>query len=196
MFNKEKRTIAPEYDLRYLQAALIDLEGYLLSDELYWPIGASVRAGEPAFPRLTLGSVLLSLKRLEARPLTQQQQAELERLKNKMDVTFNRWRAAWGRKAAAGFKARLNLWRDFLDEYRQQPGENVDRYSYEVRRRLMLDLLLPTADDVPQSELDLLSGLDSALRSALTPGPFIWEADIEKGFPPESYWYLYGNLKP
>jgi hypothetical protein len=49
-----------EYDLGYLQSALSTLEDYLLSADLYWSIGDNPPKGEPPYPSLTLGNVLLA----------------------------------------------------------------------------------------------------------------------------------------
>lgn len=62
-----------EYDLGYLKAGISALENYLLSNDLYWPVGASSPSGEPAYPRLTLGGLLLAQKRAHARNLTPEQ---------------------------------------------------------------------------------------------------------------------------
>lgn len=42
-----------EYDLRYIRAGLDVLEEYLLSDEVFWPIGVNPPVGDPEYPRLT-----------------------------------------------------------------------------------------------------------------------------------------------
>lgn len=182
-----------EYDLRYLQAGLLDLEGYLLSNELYWPIGATAPPGDPPYPRLTLGGLLLSQARLKAQRLTPEQESEFTRLEQRMNETRSRWRTAWGQKASKGFHTRLNLWRDFIEDYRHNPGGNRDRYNYEVRRRVMMQLLQPDADEISAQELELLSTLDKYLRSVLVPGDFIWEPELAGGFPKVVYWYLYGH---
>ena len=121
--------------------------------------------------------------------------AELERLDQTLDDMRSHWRVAWEAKAAREFHARLNLWRDFLQEYRDHPENNADRYAYEVQRRAMLDLLAPDATGAPQAERDLLRSLDQLLRAVLVPGEFAWEPDMQGGFPQDEYWYLYGRLK-
>jgi hypothetical protein len=50
-------------DRAYLEAGIPELEDYLLSDELYWPISARGHN----LPRLTIGGLLLANDRLEAR---------------------------------------------------------------------------------------------------------------------------------
>ncbi len=184
-----------EYDLRYLESGLLDLEGYLLSQEMYWPVGASAPSGGPPYPRLTLGNLLLSQARLHARWLAPVQSAELERLDRRMEETRTRWLSAWRQKVQREFGMRLSLWRDYLEDYRQNPSGNVDRYAYEVNRRIILDLLEPQAGSIPPAETEMLAGLDRLLRAAFQPGPFVWDAELEKGFPEHPYWYLYGRPK-
>jgi hypothetical protein len=183
------------YDLGYLRAGLAALEGYLLSKELYWNLGASSPAGEPAYPPLTLSGLLLSQARLHARPLDMAQRDELGRLDEQMDEVRSRWRVAWGNKAAHDFRARLNLWRDFIEEYRERPDANADRYGYEVHRRVMLHLLSSETPEIPDAEIELLKGLDSLLKAVFVPGNFVWEKQLAPGFPRDTYWYLYGHLR-
>jgi hypothetical protein len=184
-----------DYDLGYLRAGLAALEGYLLSKELYWNLGANPPPGEPAYPPLTLSSLLLSQARLHARPLDIVQRDELARLDEQIDEVRTRWRVAWERKAAHDFRARLSLWRDFIEEYRERPEANADRYAYEVRRRAMLHLLESEAGDIPPAETDLLAGLDRLLQAVFVPGNFVWEEELAYGFPRDPYWYLYGELR-
>lgn len=184
-----------EYDLGYVRAALPLLEAYLLSPDLYWSLATKPPAGSPPYPQLTLGSLLLTLARLRAHRLSPDQNAELIRLERELEHTRSRWRVAWERKSQRDFSSRLKMWRDFLEEYRVNPENHYDRYAYEVGKRVMLHLLAGEAGTLPEAELDLLRGLDQLLRAVFLPGDFIWEKDLSDGFPPDSYWYLYGQLK-
>ena len=184
-----------EYDLGYLRAALPMLDDYLLSADLYWSIGGSPPRGESPFPSLTLGGVLLAQARAHAHPAPGNLVEQIARADEQINAVRRRWRSAWGRKAGRDFHARLNLWRDFLEEYRQNSEANLDRYAYEVRRRVMLGLLEKEADEIPLAELDLLAGLDRLLRIAIVRGHFVWQKELASGFPEETYWYLYGKLK-
>ena len=40
----------------------------------------------------------------------------------------------------------------------------------------------------------MLSGLDRYLKSVLKSDGFIWEVEVQRGFPKEIYWYLYGGI--
>jgi hypothetical protein len=139
--------------------------------------------------------VLLAQARLHARSLDDSQRAELARLDEQLDDVRSRWQVAWEKKATAEFHARLNLWRDYLEEYRNNPSANLDRYDYEVQRRVMLQLLRPDASGVPLSEDSLLNGLDTMLRAVFVPGDFIWDKEMTAGFPRDAYWYLHGRPK-
>lgn len=179
------------YDLGYLKAGVPQLESYLLSQELYWPIGASPPDGMPPYPQLTLGSILLSLAKLSARALSPQERSEYARLRSELESTRTHWQVAWEQKARREFHARLMLWRDYIEDYRQNPTEHADRYTFEVSRRVMLDLLSQETRDLPHTELELLSGLDNVLQAKLPSGGFVWEDDLSTAFPSGKYWYLY-----
>jgi len=184
-----------EYELRYLKAGMDLLEEYIQSSELYWSIGISAGGGQTPYPQLTLGGILLYFQRAKARTLTPGQQNDLSRLENQLNTIRSRWRAAWGIKATHAFRARLKLWSNFLEDYRQNPEGNVDRYRYEVSRRVQLYLLQPDADDRYEAEDSLLIGLDEFLKAVFISNGFIWEQDLSNGFPPDPYWYLYGHPK-
>jgi hypothetical protein len=186
---------APDYDRRYVEAVLPDLHDYLLVNEIYWPVRSAARRGEPPFPQFTLGNLLLSLRRLGARRMPTAEQAEAARLQTEVDLIRNRWRVAWENKAGREFTARLRLWRDFLEELREEPSRHADRYAYEVGRRVILNLLVNETSQIPPAERELLSGLDGLLRAIFMPGDFIWETDLQRGFPAEEYWFLYGGVQ-
>jgi hypothetical protein len=183
-----------EYEFRFLQAGTDCLESYLLSDELFWPVDIHPPVGEPAYPQLTLGSLLLSRARLAAYPKSQAQADQATQLFSKMDSIKNRWKVAWEKKAGHSFSVRLRMWRDYIEEYRNAPRDNTDRYGYEVRLRAMLTLLKGEGSGTVQAEIDLLSALDSFVRTVLVRSDFIWGLELKTGFPEQEYWYLYGKL--
>jgi hypothetical protein len=183
-----------EYDLRYLQASLEVIEDYLLSSEVFWPLSANPPEGAPDYPRLTLGGMLLAKERLSSYPITHEQEALLQQVISDLDRGRSKWRVAWENKARRSFSVRLRMWADFIEEYKSNPQENADRYSYEVRLRVMLKLLLAESGGQHQTEVNLLSGLDGYVESVLEKGGFIWESELQKGFPEKTYWYLFGIL--
>jgi hypothetical protein len=183
-----------EYDLRYLQAGVEDLEDYLLSSEIFWPMDIRPPAGEPGYPQLTLSGLLLSRQRLTAYRMNPKQDAQYQKTTAEMDATRTRWKVAWEKKASHGFSVRIKMWRDYIEEYRQSPQDNADRYAYEVRLRTMLNLLRPEVGTQSSAEVELLSILDNFLDTVLITGSFIWEPELQAGFPEKPYWFLYGRL--
>ena len=183
------------YDLWYLRAGIEQLEKYLLADDIYWHLGVQPPSGEPPYPQLTLGWLLLAKKRVGLEADTTKQEGEVGQLSKQLESIQSKWRTAWEKKAAKEYHARLILWRDFLQEYRSNPEQNYDRYTYEVSRRVLLELLNHAASVlIEATDLSLLSSLDKMIRSILKTSGFIWEEDLQSGFDKESYWYLYGLL--
>ena len=185
---------SPEYDLRYLKAGIDQLESYLLSSDVYWSIGTRAPAGETPYPQLTIGGLLLARLRAQSSIKTSTQQVELEELSGRLYDLRMRWQVAWEGKASKEFPARLNLWKNFLEEYRANPETQYDRYKYEVTRRVMLHLLGAETDNIPQAQRDLLSSLDLLLHTVFISGEFIWDVSLAANFPQEQYWYLYGGV--
>jgi hypothetical protein len=171
------------------------LEQYLLSDEIYWATGANPPPGDPPYPQLTLGGVLLAQARLNARRESGDLIPELTRLEMRLDTIISKWKVAWIKKASREFLGRLKLWRDYLEEYRANPDDNYDRYAYEVTRRVMLHLLKPFAIQISEAEKELFAGLDKLLAAMFVRSDFIWDESLIPGFPQADFWYLYGHLR-
>jgi hypothetical protein len=183
-----------EYDLRYLASGTEILEKYLFSDEVFWPINVSPPEGEPAYPRLTLDGLLLVRTRLMGRSKSPDQQARMEQVISMIEFNRSKWRVAWEGKAGKCYQVRLRMWQNFIQEYQENPHENADRYPYEVRLRVMLELLKAEFKYHSRGEIDLLLGLDGYLKSILVHGGFIWDIEIQAGFPEKEYWFLYGKI--
>lgn len=177
------------YDLLYLQGGVGLLEDYLLSSDLYRPINAAPPPGAPAFPSLTPGGLLLAEQRLSAyAPAGQAVLAEFSRLRS-------HWRSAWEKKAAQDLNARLNQWTAFLEDYRSQRPEHAGRYPYEVRLRVMIDLLAADLPGLPAEIQTRLTMLDAVLQANLLPGGFIWAPELQPAFPAQRFGYLYASLR-
>jgi hypothetical protein len=182
-------------DLRFLKLAVNCLEDYLISEEIYWPLeGSRYPPGIPS-NRLSLGILLLTQKRLHARHLNDDHSAEFRLCDQRIDEAHARWKTHWETKAAQEYPARMRLWGNYLEEYRQDPAANYYAYSREVDRRVMLELLGQTAP-IPRQQQIRLQKLDYELHLSFIPGTFLWASDLSEGFPREQFWYLYGALTP
>jgi hypothetical protein len=155
-------------DSQYLSAGVPELENYLLSKELYYPLSFNL-------PQLTLGGILLSLARMGV---------QAAQFKTQVEAIRSKWQAAWDVKSNREIKARSELWVNYLADYREDPKAGVRLYSQNVRYRTMLSLLGKTDVD-----------LDAFVKSAFKEGKFVWEEEYAPNFPRETFWYLYGTLK-
>lgn len=187
--------ISVETDLAYLNKGLEQLETYLLSDVLFWPLsGATPDSGLP-FQRLTLGGLYLARARLSAQNHGKTHQHKLLKFNRQFDHLHHKWRVAWIRKASWEFKSRVKQWENFINELRRNPKENSAFYHYEVRTRVMMHFLKPEAEDLDPAFLDLLKSLDSLLEVLLKQDGFIWEEELSEGFPKHTFWYLWGEIR-
>jgi hypothetical protein len=108
-----------------------------------------------------------------------------------MDGVRLKWRSAWDAKASREFRARGELWKNYLAEARQASAESARQYPYQVRLRAILSLLL---EDTRESPSDSLAALDAELRRIFRSGAFVWDPSLEWNFSQESFWFLYGTL--
>jgi hypothetical protein len=180
-------------DLQFLRLAVNSLEAYLISKEIFWLLEErGYPSGTPS-NRLSLGTLLLVQKRLHARHLDDDHSAELRLSDQRIEETHTRWRTHWEAKAALEYPARMRLWGNYLEEYRQDPAGSYRAYSREVDRRVMLELLGLTAP-IPTQQQIRLRKLDDELHLSFIPGTFLWASDLSDGFLREQFWYLYGGL--
>jgi hypothetical protein len=184
-----------DYEVRYLAAFEQVLEQYLLSNELYWPPGVSARGGESPYPSLTPGSLCFFRIQARARTSGLAGEAEFLRIDNEIVKVLSTWQIAWEKKAAQDFHARLQLWSNYLDDFRERPEANLDRYPYEVSRRVQLELLQQEVKDISISDLKLLDLLDRRLKGIFQPGEFIWDPVLVLVFTRKKFWYLFGMIK-
>jgi len=174
---------SPEYEQRFLQAALDALEDYLQSDVLYWPLNIRQPRNTPPYPQLTVGNVLLFLRRLEA-------VGDASAFRQSVEAVKARWGAHWRRKAEREANARLRQWRDYLAE----AGNRAPYYRYKVRERVILALLDEDLQGLPPAVASRVEELDGVLRAVFVPGAFVWEPELQRVFPRDPFWYLYGSL--
>lgn len=185
----------PAFELEYLHYALEELERYLLSEELFWPVLARPASGG-SFLKLTIGNLLLSLKELETLraggKLSRQEEADLRRIQTRIETIQRQWRVAWEQKASREFRSRFRQWGHVLGDLKQDLEKQAPYYHTEVRLRVLLALLTEYAIDIEGYDLD---PLDAILQKMLAPGRFIWEPELERGFPREEFWFLYGDIR-
>lgn len=187
--------MAVESDWALLRAALPDLQNYVLSSDVYWPLGSSGSlSGGRQLPQLTIGNLMLSEARLAA-AVSESKRGELAELQQQLHRVREEWRSNWSLKAGREFGSRLNLWQQYIQELRGDPRGHAKSYPSEVRKRAILRLLRhELLDGVPANEEELLTMLDQILRGLTRPGSFVWEPEVEAGFPSDAFWFLYVHV--
>jgi hypothetical protein len=182
-------------DWKYFEAAVGDLEDYILAPQDSWPLSGAARRGGPRETgRLTIGNLLLARARLQALPQDDPRQEALHQADETLQQVRERWRANWARKAEKEFQNRLNLWTSFIGDLLKDTTRHVSGYPDAVRWRVILQLLLDEADRIDVPAREALNGLDRQLRRTGKEGPFVWDPEIEPAFPREQYWFLYLNF--
>jgi hypothetical protein len=185
----------PDYNLSFALAMLDELEPYLLSKELFWPLEQRATRGMPRYPRLTLGGLLLSIDELSAQEeeMSAKQRSALQQIHSRFSHNQVKWEVAIERKAVKELRCRLNLWRAYLMDLEER-REGAENYAHEARQRVMFQRLLEPASKHPEVELLSASAqsLDSKLRPFFITGAFIWDERLERFYPPPVFWYLYG----
>lgn len=185
----------PTFDLEYLHHALEELERYLLSTELFWPVPARPTSGG-SFLKLTLGNLMLSLHRLETlqagRKLSRSEESDLHNIQDRIETIRRTWPVAWEDKAGREFRSRFGQWAHVLNDLKIDFEKQAPYYHTEVRLRVLLELL---SEYAPEQDGYDLAPLDAFLQGLLTPARFIWHPELERGFPREDYWFLYGDLE-
>ena len=104
-----ERKYSIDNDLKEAQRMIEALEPYVYQDQLYMPIsGGGIFSPMPA---LTIGAVLLRLRRLDALrgPMTDNQQTTLDALLDQNRKVWNEWRVHYEKKLAEEANSRLKL---------------------------------------------------------------------------------------
>jgi hypothetical protein len=183
-------------NLSLLERMIEELEPFLLSKQVFWPLNHSGTL-KTSLPRLTLGGLLLTLSELAALnpQMDSKQVMRYDRLLQKFEGIRQKWRTAIENKAIQELKMRLNLWRGYLNDVEEQPNW-IENYPTEVRNRVMIDHLTTLIGPNPEleNEFQAIGNLDHRIQDFLIPGEFIWEDSLRPSYPQEKFPYLY--MKP
>lgn len=180
-------------DLKILQAMAAEMDDYLRSDILFWPLG------DTSFPRLTLGGYLMRQHRLDA--LRQQldvgDQDRLDAAERRFDAALVEKVVAFEKKAHTEIRARLRQWNEYLKELRDPSLGAGNYYGSAVETRAMLAALLNKLESPPyeldRRVLNELASLDRVLANYWVAGEFIWPEEWAPAYPRQPYWWLYGQ---
>jgi ubiquinone biosynthesis protein UbiJ len=185
-------------DAALCEAMADELDDYLKSSQLFWEPDRRWPGGAK-LPKLTLGGLLLALRRLETLRdrLDPDWSRALTRAGQELAFQKSHWRVRCQAKLARDLRSRLDTWAWYLDDCEAQGESAIVHYARQVETRVKIELLL---DEVAQIKLDVRDErqrqrvLDERLRADWRPGDFCWLEALAAGFPPERFWYLWGWL--
>ncbi len=176
-------------DWTLVSSAGSELEEFLLSPQIFWPIHEGGRQTLPGdMSRLSVGNLLLSLARLNAAQPFVSQIPDSSIVFDQIQNMRQRWLSNWRKKAQQEIPIRLNRWQAYVSELASSPSSLRGDYPYNIRYRVILQLLF---QEVPDQDIRVLINSDQRLRGISQPAGFIWDAAIQPGFSKETYWYLY-----
>lgn len=188
-------------DLKEARAMVDGLDRYIRGNDIYGRVGSGGIFSMSQMPSLTLGALLMRLRRLQALrdTLNPQQQAELDQLLAANEKTRNEWREHYHSKLEREAISRLKAMSTFFEEIRDNPKLAATSYQPEALRRTIAQVLRDTmqAEGMPVDKVDgEMGAVDSRLRRWFNKGKFIWSEALEPAYPEQPYWWLYVEPKP
>jgi hypothetical protein len=182
-------------DIAVLEAMADEMDAYLMSDVLFWPMK------QGGLPMLTLGGYLMRQHRLLAirDSLAEVEQERLNAAVARFNEALTEKIVRFEKKAHQELPARLRQWGEYLRDVETGTGANSAHYGAAVETRAMIAALI---DKLQMAPYELGEGivqrvvmLDNNLRRRWQTGEFVWPAVWEPAYPRLSYWWLYGRPK-
>jgi hypothetical protein len=159
-----------------------ELEEYLSSSVLLWRLKGS---------NLPLSPGNLLLARISSGG---NQDEQTNQTLEKITDIIRLHKSAWDKKCEAELLMRMQQWKTQIDDIKEAGGIDLS-YRYNVRIRVIIQLLLDELSTA-HGKIDLqLQHLDEFLTGMTIPGEFIWNEELKGAFPPDKFGYLYVKYK-
>ena len=182
-------------DLEILTAMAAEMDSYLMSEVLFWPM----KKGN--MPRLTLGGYLMRQHRLVTLEglLTEAEVAQLESAVHQFNAALVEKIVRLEQRAHQELEARLRQWGEYLKDLSRDAGSGNAYYTTAVEPRAMITALVNKLR-LPPYKLDpriaqQIVMYDNNLRRRWQSGDFIWPDTWQPAYPEKTYWWLYGRPK-
>lgn len=182
-------------DLTILAAMASEIDSYLRSDVLFWPMAT------PNMPKLTLGGYLMRQHRLLALPnlLDASDQTVLNAAIAQFNGVVGEWVVLTEKKAHQEMSARIRQWGEYLSEVNRDYDQAIHSYATAVEARAMLSAIMNLLTPPPYQLKTLMRQhvlqLDTLLQARWQSGDFVWVDGWQTAYPESSYWWLYGRPK-
>jgi hypothetical protein len=182
-----------ERDLREAEALTKALVPYIYETALYGNAGSGFFSN---LPSLTVGAVLLRLRRLETlhNTLTFEQQQRLAQVRADHDHTQHEWATHYEGKIIKEALSRLDAMRTFFDECRDNKRACASNYLPEAQRRTIVEELRLAMErhNIHSADVDSKArAVDGKLRGYVAPASFVWSKALESAYAPAQFWWLY-----
>jgi hypothetical protein len=179
-------------DLEVLEAMAAEMNEYLMSEVLFWPM----RKGN--LPRLTIGGYLMREHRLRALAdlLSEEERQRLAAAVEQFNQALVEKVVRFERRANEELPARLRQWGEYLRDLKGEARASAGYYPSAVETRAIIDALVDKLERPPyqleQNALQPLAMLDQNLRAHWQPGDFVWPDGWQPAYPQTRYWWLHG----
>ncbi|NOR90153.1 MAG: hypothetical protein GQ524_07840 [Anaerolineales bacterium] len=183
-----------EYNLDLFEAMLDEIEDFLLSADIFWPLAKRSKPGSPPYPRLSTGGLLMTQDESLAQEteMNSDQKAQHAKLQIQWKRILNRWRSALGRKSEREMGMRLNLWRAYLSDLEEGNASHFD-YHRETRNRAQFTRLrtLAASSSKTLKMGKTVRSLDARLLNLTIASDFIWDDRLRETYPEREFSFLY-----
>ncbi len=173
---------------------LDEIEEFLLSADIFWPLAKHAKPDSPPYPRISTGGLLMTQDESLAQEaeMNPDQKTQHTKLLRRWDTTLNKWRSAIRRKSEREMALRLNLWRAYLSDLEEGSASHFD-YHREVRNRVQFTrlstLALQTSATLKMEKT--IRSLDARLLSLTISSEFIWDDRLREIYPVGKFGFLY-----
>lgn len=169
-------------DRRLIKAAAEELEDYIESQQLLWPLANSAGLLSP-------GNLMLGLKRIEVVESILTNLDDQSAI-SKIAETIERRQSAWNKKIMNEIPFRIRLWKNSLEEYLEEGLIDLS-FAAQVKNRVLCELLIDEVRSLPPAIEAEINAEDNQLKRISRPGAFVWDQRLAKVFEQEKFWFLY-----
>lgn len=183
-----------DYNLDLFEAMLDEIEDFLLSADIFWPLAKRSKPDSPPYPRLSTGGLLMTQDEAQAQEdeMNSDQKARHAQLQSQWERILNKWRSALGRKSEREMGMRLNLWRAYLSDLEEGRASHFD-YHRETRNRVQFTRLrtLAAGSSKTLKMEKTIRSLDARLLNLTIASEFIWDDRLRETYPEGNFGVLY-----
>lgn len=187
-----------QQDLKEAEAMAKGLASYIHQDSLYTTVGSGGLFGGSTMPAMTIGALLMRIRRLNALSdqMSQADRAHLHKVQHRYAEVLEEWRAHCESKITREANSRLDAMRTYFQECAENPRLCASAYKPEALKRTIVQEIVMEMDrlGIEHDELtQKMRGTDSQLRRYVQPAAFLWDTVLEPVYPQNEFWWLYNR---